>query len=116
MRVEILTVDDQKKIQAIKCIRAASGLGLKEAKDLADDVASGRPQFVEVTRNGLVALDEGYLTYRQAIPDITTADFVEVLSRYPRNLNVGDVLDVLVVVRDLEAAASKEKETHREPR
>ncbi|MEU6431850.1 ribosomal protein L7/L12 [Microbispora sp. NPDC046973] len=34
---------DNKKIEAIKLVREQTGLGLKEAKDLTEALASGRP-------------------------------------------------------------------------
>lgn len=103
MRVEITAVDEAKRIQAIKCVRAATGMGLKDAKYTVDEVAFGRPQCVDVGYGGKTALDEGYMTYREMLPNISVRDFVEVLSRYPRGLSVGELADTLIVVRDLDA-------------
>lgn len=43
----ILTAVGDKKLQVIKEVRALTGLGLKEAKDLVDAVASGDPKPVK---------------------------------------------------------------------
>lgn len=44
MKVKITgLVDPNKKIQAIKCLRAHTGYGLKESKDIVDAVALGEP-------------------------------------------------------------------------
>jgi large subunit ribosomal protein L7/L12 len=44
----VLTVADEKKIEAIKQVRAHTGLGLKEAKDLVE----GAPMLVAVSDLG----------------------------------------------------------------
>ncbi|GAA4190578.1 ribosomal protein L7/L12 [Microbispora amethystogenes] len=43
---------ENKKIEAIKLIREETGLGLKEAKDLADGIGAGRPLPVATARHG----------------------------------------------------------------
>ncbi|MBO4274398.1 ribosomal protein L7/L12 [Microbispora triticiradicis] len=43
---------ENKKVEAIKLIREETGLGLKEAKDLADGIGAGRPLPVATARHG----------------------------------------------------------------
>jgi large subunit ribosomal protein L7/L12 len=51
----MLTTVGSNKIEAIKAVRAVTGLGLKESKDLVDGVAAGAPKPVK----GSVSKDEG---------------------------------------------------------
>lgn len=103
MRAVIEAVDEQKKIHAIKCLRAATGLGLKDAKYVIDEVAFGREQKVELLYpHSVETLDEGYIRWRPVLPDFVLADFVEWLDRYPVDMTVGNVLSVLRATRDLQ--------------
>lgn len=55
MRIILTDIDPNKKITAIKTVRAATGLGLKEAKECIDTVISGVPSILEnMTYNNLL--------------------------------------------------------------
>jgi hypothetical protein len=47
MRIILTDVDPNRKITAIKAVRAATGLGLREAKECIDTVISGVPSVLE---------------------------------------------------------------------
>jgi hypothetical protein len=99
MRISVTGFTDGKKIHAIKGIRAVSGLGLKEAKDVMDDAAAGIATVVEVSPGvGLRALDEHGVTYRKL--SVPLDEFIAALSDYPAGLRVGDLVRVLSVVAD----------------
>lgn len=103
MRVVLERVNEQKKIQAIKCLRAATGMGLKDAKNVIDEVAAGRECVVELSSaprlDALVA--DGYISFRVARPPFEIDAFVEVLSRFPSETRVGDLVATLRPLRDL---------------
>ena len=42
------TYDYRDKVKLIKCIRSWTGVGLKEAKDIADALDNRQPQFIKV--------------------------------------------------------------------
>jgi hypothetical protein len=96
MRLIVTGVNPDKKIQAIKGIRAATGLGLKEAKHVADDVVAGTEVTIDVFDGGRDALDIGGVTYR--VSDVPLSAFITLLSQYPAGIRVGDLVRVLSVV------------------
>jgi hypothetical protein len=96
MKLQLTGYKDQKKIHAIKGIRAATGLGLKEAKDLADTLDQGTTPTIDVSDFGQQALDECGVTYRALT--VPLAEFVAALSDYPAGIRVGDLVRVLSVV------------------
>jgi hypothetical protein len=96
MRVIITGFDAQKKIMAIKGIRFAAGLGLKEAKGIADVVGAGTPTAVDVGDDRVSALDEQGVTYRVGVP---LAVLIAALSDYPAGMRVGDLVRTLNVAK-----------------
>lgn len=105
MNVIVTGYSDGRKIHAIKAIRSVSGLGLKEAKSVTDDVDMGREREVALLNVGLTAeLDEMGVAYRIVPVDVPLAAFVEVLSSYPRDLPVGVLHDVLRTAVEIEKA------------
>lgn len=97
MNVVITGVNPDKKIQAIKVVRGVSGLGLKEAKYLVDDVVSGNERELSLQDPKFIAeLDEGYVTWHEKPATVALADFVTVLGRYPRHLTVDDLYATLL--------------------
>lgn len=99
-RWRVISIDPQKKIQAIKEIRAASGLDLKTAKYVVDDVAAGTQREIEAPAN----FDwNGYVCAELLPVRVDLADLVEVLAAFPQHQTVGDLVGVLRVARDMEA-------------
>jgi hypothetical protein len=96
MRVIVTGFRPEKKILAIKGIRAATGLGLKEAKDVADRVGVGTEQTIDVYDGGREVLDESGVTYRAS--GVPLGEFITALSEYPAGMRVGDLVRVLSVV------------------
>jgi hypothetical protein len=97
MRVIVSAVAEGAKIQSIKEIRSATGLPLKDAKAVADDVESGKPREV-VVRPGSVW---DYTTVVPVPNRFQMVDFVDALGRYPQDMTVGQLLAVLLPTRDL---------------
>jgi hypothetical protein len=98
MRVRITGLTKpEKKIQAIKSIRSATGLGLKEAKDIADQVGGGHEPVIDVVDAYSHFLDEGFITYRVDVP---IKSLITALGDYPSSMRVGDLIRVLRVVEN----------------
>lgn len=98
MNVLVSGFTDGKKIQAIKGIRQATGLSLKDSKDVADRVGSGLPTKITLTNLDHEALlDEHGVKYERVPVELALGDFVELLSRYPRDWTIGGVVDILTV-------------------
>ena len=51
----MLMAAGEKKVEVIKVVRAATGLGLKEAKDLSDEMQSGKAIVLKLTAPSLRA-------------------------------------------------------------
>ncbi|MGZ6587882.1 MAG: ribosomal protein L7/L12 [Solirubrobacteraceae bacterium] len=97
MKVVIQGINEQKKIHAIKNLRAATGMSLKDAKDVIDDVSAGRERTVESSSAPRVdaLLSEGYISFRVAQSPFVIDDFIGALSRFPAAMTVGDLCAVL---------------------
>jgi hypothetical protein len=96
VRLQITGYTDQKKIHAIKGVRAVTGLGLKEAKDFVDRVDQGDRPTVDVDAFAASLLDQHGVTYRAL--SVPLAEFVAALNDYPAGIRVGDLVRVLSVV------------------
>lgn len=99
MRVKITgTTDPERKIHAIKGLRAATGLGLRDAKYIIDDVFSGVATVVEVPNlDATNTLREYNLVFELFEPIVKDA-VINALARMPLHLTVADVLAVLGAV------------------
>jgi hypothetical protein len=101
MKVLITGFTDGKKIQAIKGIREATGMGLKEAKDIADHVSAGTVTEITIDRDRLVVLHEHGVVYSKSNVRLALIDLIEALEHYPRHLTVEDLLVVLRPTREV---------------
>jgi hypothetical protein len=95
MNVTVTGFVEGKKIHAINGLRGATGMSLKEAKDVADAVAAGTPTQITVSRGHLHHLEEFGVSYHKDEVRIAIPDLVEILGRYPRDLTIGQLVDVL---------------------
>lgn len=103
MKIVITGYTDGKKIQAIKGLRGATGLGLKEAKDIIDEVGAGTPmQVVLPFDHDRRQLDEYGVVYQSAEVRISNGDLAEVLGRFRPDLTVADLVAVLTPMAELE--------------
>jgi hypothetical protein len=98
VNVLVTGYSEGKKIHAIKGIHSASGIGLKEAKAIADEVDMGREPELKLTSPAHAAtLDEMGVRYRAVEVDVPLKDFLALLGDYPREITVGDLYAVLSV-------------------
>jgi hypothetical protein len=96
VNVIVTGYSDGKKIHAIKGIRAVTGLGLKEAKQVADDIDAGRrPEITLVNPEHASELEAMGVAYQMVPVNVPLAAFVDALGAYPRHLTVGDLHEVL---------------------
>lgn len=94
----------EKKIQAIKAVRGATGIGLKEAKDAVEVLERGGETVLNVmNRAYLRDLDEVGLKYRAEA--VALALLVDALREYPEHMTVGDLCAVLSVAADTPPSA-----------
>lgn len=100
MKAHILGFTDGKKIQAIKGIRAVAGLGLKEAKDIADQVVAGGGATITMSPHDGPVLVEHGVRFEVIPVTVPLADLTEVLDRYPPAMTVGELVEVLRVVSE----------------
>jgi len=96
-----------KKIHAIKGIRAATSMSLKDAKDIADAVEAGTPREIVLRDPDLRReLAEMGVVYNAVPVAFSLSDFVEALSRYNREMTVGTLADVLRATVTIEEATA----------
>jgi hypothetical protein len=95
MKVLITGFTDGKKIQAIKGIRGATGMDLKEAKDIADRVSAGTVTEITIDRDQLAVLVEHGVVYSKSNVRLALTDLIEALEHYPKHLTVEHLLVVL---------------------
>ena len=89
------TTDPERKIHAIKGLRAATGLGLRDAKYICDDVFNGLPTVVELPdAKALDALKEANFEFTYVEPDPKELALAA-LRRLPLWMTVADVLAVV---------------------
>lgn len=86
----LAAIDDGQLIEAIKRLRAATGLGLKEAKDLID--AHQRGETVAVSTNATAAMDGSF-----HVPDAVRQALAE-----------GNKIEAIRLLRDHEGLGLKE--------
>jgi hypothetical protein len=85
-----------KKIHAIKGIRAATGLSLKDAKNAADHVEAGhRVKLALHDARAADALTEHGVTFERVPTAVSAAALIDILSYYPRDFTLGAVISVL---------------------
>lgn len=100
MNVYVTGFTANKKILAIKGIRAATGLGLKESKQAADEVEAG--QRVKLTLQTLDSekhLEESGVVFQRVPVTVTLEELVDILGYYPPEMPVGDVVRILRAAR-----------------
>lgn len=92
MKVKITWVDPEKKINGIKDIRACTGLSLRDAKEVYESVAAGRPVEAEVTNVGAY-FDAEYMGAQEILPGGTPSDEIidAFLAALPGELRVNDL-------------------------
>lgn len=103
MDARITHVDPFLRIAAIKGIRKATGLGLKDAKDVYDAVSEGRPQ--------VVALNEEFDAAAKDVIDFEmlpeTTDPLTIVETFvaalPADMTARQVWDVLSALRGASA-------------
>jgi hypothetical protein len=96
MNVYVTGFPASKKIQAIKGIRAATGLDLKGSKDVADKAAEG--ERVKVALRDIDAeavLAEHGVSFERVPNQISLESLMDILAFYPAEMPVGDVIRVL---------------------
>jgi hypothetical protein len=102
MKITLTGCKPDKKIWAIKAVRAATGMALKEAKDTIDLVAYGNA--VEISVAGpeyLQYFDEGQVTYVKPAIRADWNEYAEVLSRFPADMTVGELRNVFAAIAGL---------------
>lgn len=91
------------KIPPIKAVRVLTGLGLKDAKDVIDEVFEGRPQTINVFDHFSID-DIGYeldaAGVRFVVPGATADSrlglVIHALAQYKQDATVAEVMDSLV--------------------
>jgi len=96
MKVIVKGVYDERNIPAIKELRAATGLGLRESKEIVDDARAGAPTTVEVKDDATFV----YLDVEKVEPS-RLDKLVDTLTAFPRDLTVGEIVDLLHITQKL---------------
>lgn len=91
----VITGVGEKKIQAIKELRALTGLGLREAKGIIDSAADGFKAAVEVPSGADLAGLRAYVDIEPYKIAISPADLADVLEAYPADISVGGLRAIL---------------------
>lgn len=99
-KIIITGINNEKKIQAIKGIRGVTDLGLREAKDIADAVATGEEREIFAIHDPAY-LEEHDVKYREVFEreNFDFEQFVEALGKFPNDMTVGTLYDILIVVQ-----------------
>jgi hypothetical protein len=99
MKIRITgTTEPDRKIHAIKGIRAATGLSLKDAKYVADGVFAGEPTVVEVLDHASTNVLRAHSLTFELVELVVKDVVIDALKRMPIWITVGDVLAVLDAV------------------
>jgi hypothetical protein len=91
---------DNTKISAIKLIRDASGLGLKESKDIVDEIDASIKSGARTEQNAvvLVTFKDKTEKYYPGCLELTTTGFVRIQNIY---INANEILEMEVMDEDI---------------